>query len=480
MGTAKSASGALSGALTINAVAGGLLDEVRISAMVRSQQIQGKTTLLIPLADQLLWNINNVQTTGQTAKLPFTMWQGTPAGQVQFLFSSPLPGPMIINFFDTVSSPVSFMWSKNGDPVFFSTTGLAVSATLRDTSHEGHLDMIDLKWTDNSTIKTPLPSINQLVLATVIVTLDGKVDSLHPISLVLDAANKVIHIVLAENKSKARSNYETGWVDGSAKVILSDFKITSDGKPLVVTQVIDGATPIPIAACYNNSSTSDSLWITFSEPLSHDTSASRDNMLRYTDTLTPPQRLMQLNPSFGARVGDKMLFVYSVNGGAHIIVPYTYRIGETFNIGLNAPTVEISYCSNNKLIDKINVGPNPVSQINPPSITITTPTGQTITKNGVKIQVVLTRPIVGPNSKPELEGFLTIFDAVGNVILDNEPLLPEAGKPRNLSVVWNCKNIRGSAVGNGTYLSRIKVRNISSNYTELADRPPVIGVKKEK
>ncbi|HEX7510309.1 MAG TPA: LamG domain-containing protein, partial [Chitinivibrionales bacterium] len=382
MATATAAAGAIPTALSISSISGGLLDEVRISSVVRSKQIQGKTIVQLPLASQLLWNINNVQTTGQTARLPFAMLQGVPAGQVQFMFSSSLPGPMIINFFDTSSSPVSIMWSKNGDPVLFSTTGLAVSATLRDTSHEGHLDMIDLKWSENSTIATPLPAVGQLVLSVTIVTLDGKGDTLHPAGVVLDAANKVIHIILSENNSKARGKYETGWVDGSAKIVISpDLKITTDGKPIVITQIIDGATPIPTSSCYANSQNLDSLWVTFSEPLTKDTSVSKNNILRDSTT----QRLTQLGPTFSGRVGDRMLFVFPINGGNHLIVPYSNKISEFFSPGPNSPTVEISYCSNNKLIEKILVGPNPVSQTNPPDIKITAPDGTQISAKGIKI-----------------------------------------------------------------------------------------------
>jgi len=59
--------------------------------------------------------------TSPTATLGAEMWQGATKGKVQFQFKSPRPGPVIINFFDTMSTP-PIIWSKNGDPVNFIVT----------------------------------------------------------------------------------------------------------------------------------------------------------------------------------------------------------------------------------------------------------------------------------------------------------------------------------------------------------------------
>ena len=710
MAPAASASGSLSGTLTIGPFSNGLIDEFRISGTVRSSQIQGKTVLQIPLAPQLLWNISGAATNGQTAALPFTMWQGPPRGQTQFQFSSAQPGPMIINFFDTSSSPLPLMWSKNGDPVVFTTTGLAVSATLRDTSHEGHLDMIDLTWTDNSTIKTPLPGADQFVATLVIQTLDGKWDTLHASTLVLDSANKTLHIILRENNTLVKGNYETGWlnativltnikmtangkpfivgpiIDGAtpipasacyapaaksdslyitfsepltrdssagpenivrylqdgvtyqtlqslnpsivrttsdgkmlfvfpftsmphsvtaydydigeqfspgpnspivpidycyavslidtvsatlrdstheghldmidltwtdistvktplpgvdqfiatlviqtldgkwdtlhaatvvldsanktlhiilrenntlvkgnyetgwlnATIILTDIKMTTDGKSFVVGPIIDGATPIPISACYAPAAKNDSLYITFSEPLTRDSSARPENILRYLQDGVTYQTLQSLNPSIVRPTSDgKMLFVFPY-ASTHSVSAYDYTIGEQFSPGPNSPIVPIDYCYPVSLIDKVKVGPNPFvpNSSDLALINVVTPDGKTITTKGIKVEVILKRPAIA-NNKQVVFGSLMIFDAVGNVILNKAQLLPEVGKITNLAIGWDGKNKKGMIVAGGTYLTRIRVWFVDPNTNhiaqdEIASPPTLIGIKTKK
>jgi hypothetical protein len=99
----------------------GCLDEVRISAFARTFTLQGKTLLQIPTADSILWKINDSLSKSPFASIAQEMWQGASKGKVQFQFMNPKPGPMIINFFDTMSTP-SIIWSKNGDPVNFIVT----------------------------------------------------------------------------------------------------------------------------------------------------------------------------------------------------------------------------------------------------------------------------------------------------------------------------------------------------------------------
>ena len=480
MATAAAASGSLAGTLTIGPVSGAV-DEVRISSTVRSSQIQGKTVLQIPLAPQLSWNISGAATNGQTAPLPFTMWQAAPRGQAQFQFSSALPGPMVINFFDTSSSPLPLMWSKNGDPVLFTTTGVTVSAALRDSTHEGHLDIIDLTWPDSVTVKTPLPGTDELIATLVIRTLDNKWDTLHAAALVLDAANKTLHIMLRENNTNVQGSYETGWLE--AKIVLTDIKMTIDGRPFIVGPIIDAAAPIPASACYAPAAKEDSLYITFSEPLTMDSSARPENMLRYLQDGVTYQTLQSLNPSIvRITANGKMLFVFPYAATTHRISAYTYSIGEQFPRGPKSPVVPIDYCYASSLIDKVKAGPNPVVLNDPasPTITITSPDGRSITKPGIKIEVTLKRPATDKDNKQIIEGSVTIFDAVGNTIQDKTQLMQEDGKPIVLSTVWDGKNKKGMYVAGGTYLGRITVRNTASGQVETASPPTLIGVKTKK
>jgi hypothetical protein len=79
----------------------------------------------------LSWNIKNTVVTGASTKLFPEMW-GSMKGKTQFLFTRTAPGSVIVNFFDTLANG-QLMWSKNGDPVNFSSTevynGKAVQTT---------------------------------------------------------------------------------------------------------------------------------------------------------------------------------------------------------------------------------------------------------------------------------------------------------------------------------------------------------------
>jgi hypothetical protein len=217
---------------------------------------------------------------------------------------------------------------------------LPVIATLRDTSHDGFLDMIDIEWTDNSIIKTPLPSVGQVVAAVSIITLNGKRDSLHPVDINLDSAYKVIHIILCQNTMVSHNNdYETGWVD--AKIVLSaDLAMTTDGKPLAVTHVIDGAVPIPVIACCIPGPNSDSLWIMLSEPIIRDFSSKPSAML-YLQNGRAPVLLSSLSPIFADSLRGWILFVFNSPDGKHVIVADSNKIAEQFNPGPNSPPIRI-------------------------------------------------------------------------------------------------------------------------------------------
>jgi hypothetical protein len=114
---------AVSGAFTIGNFSGGLLDEVRLSDSARTSTVFNRIVLQIPLAENLTWNINSAIITGAAAVLSPGMWRGISSGRLSFQFTRPSAGAVIVNFFDTLTSG-QLMWSKNGDPVNFSMTGI--------------------------------------------------------------------------------------------------------------------------------------------------------------------------------------------------------------------------------------------------------------------------------------------------------------------------------------------------------------------
>jgi hypothetical protein len=465
MATEASANGAISGTLTVGTFTNGLLDEFRISGVVNSSQIQGQTVLTIPTSSSITWNING----GGSPWLPATMWQ---AGQLKFLFTSSLPGSVIINFFDT--SSVAIMWSKNGDPVTFTTTGTVVNATLLDTSHDGYLDGINLVWTDAISIVSPIPTVKELVASVIITTLDGKTDTLHPSALILDAANKTIRIVLTQNSGY----WETGWKN--ATVVLNNIEMTTSGKYFVLGSVIDGATPIPVSSCYEPSYAStpdlhDSLYVTFSEPLpvTNGPGVDSSNILRYnaSDNVTYTS-LVSLHPNSVYTSDGKMVFVFPyTTGGTHAIEANIYKLSEKFPTGPNSTlTAAIPLCYPVPYTDTttytVLVGPSPY--IIGTKSTIKTSDGSVIQATGVKIQIKINQPAIqdtdGNGTKDTIiKGTMTVFDAVGNVLSNSIGIPDYSGSDYAVSFIWPATNKRGSRVAGGTYLGRVTLLNTRSN-----------------
>lgn len=124
-----SASSPISGTLIISDSRWGVLDEVRLSACVRTSEIQGTTVLQIPCSENLQWKIGAATSDLPSATLPSSLWQGVSKGSAQFQVTSLVPGPVIINFLDMLSSP-SFIWSVNGDPITFGTNGSPVKHSV--------------------------------------------------------------------------------------------------------------------------------------------------------------------------------------------------------------------------------------------------------------------------------------------------------------------------------------------------------------
>jgi flagellar hook assembly protein FlgD len=95
---------------------------------------------------------------------------------------------------------------------------------------------------------------------------------------------------------------------------------------------------------------------------------------------------------------------------------------------------------------------------------VTYPDGSTEQLKGQKVEIRLKRPILGSNGKQEVLGWLTIFDAVGNVLVKDKPLGME--NATMLSMGWNGLNSSGMKVAGGTYLGRYVVKNIVNGETK--------------
>jgi hypothetical protein len=322
--------------LIIGNFTGGLLDEVRISQFVKTMVLQGKTLLEIPTAQNIRWKIDERISESPTTILTPEMWNSTVKGNLQFLFADLLPGSVIINFFDTLTSPPK-MWSKNGGPVLFRTTPLIVSATLKDTSHDGHLDMIDLTWTDNILLKAYLPNVNAFIQTLIITTMDGKADTLHAVTLIPDQAKKTIHIILNQNTGKT---LETEWKEPT-KIFLADVPMTIDGKPFVVGLVIDSAAPIPTFACCCPAKNEDTVKITFSEDIMTD-SIALAMLIRARGEIK--NSLASFNPISKKKNNLMVIVIPVVSGQEHTMRVPSDQIQEVFITEASSPSVPLDSC----------------------------------------------------------------------------------------------------------------------------------------
>jgi hypothetical protein len=174
-----------------------------------------------------------------------------------------------------------------------------------------------------------------------------------------------------------------------------------------------------------------------------------------------------------------IVFPY-VSSGAHAIYAYDYQIQESFASGPMSPAVPIDFCYPVSLIDTVKAGPNPMSfpgMTHGPMITYSDGTTKQIF--GLKVEIRLKRPVDNAFGKQEIFGWLTIFDAVGNVLLENEPLGKESAE--KLSMGWDAKNKAKMQVAGGTYLARYVVRQIVNGEMKKEEAGKIkLGVRTTK
>ena len=339
------------------------------------------------------------------------------------------------------------------------TVPIPVTATLLDTNHDGHLDMINITWIDTNTINSIMPSAAAFIRNLNLISLDGQYDSLHAIALVPDLANKTIHIILQENKGPI---YETGWQ--TATVTLTKIPMTADGKPFTVIKVVDGADPVIKQVYYIPGETKDSLIVIFSEPIDWTTTTINPNDLFVVLNNGDKFPITNFTPLSISKLSDRI--VYELPHGK--VIP-----GDSIYVP-NNPIVPIVLGPSVGLILSIQVRANPfvvgvtevpVSQRNASDPAL-----------GTKIWVVLNKPPLGTSGAQVIIGTVTIFDAVGNVVVKNTSMKIDGSN--NLAFVWDGKNKSGMKVSYGTYLARVRVNEPSTGRKD--SRQINVGVKSQK
>ncbi len=323
---------------------------------------------------------------------------------------------------------------------------IPVTATLLDTNHNGHIDRIDITWTDTSTINQVMPTVAQFIQTLQITTLDGQKVTLTAVSIQPDLANKTIHIILSENTGNV---YETAW-QPNPSIILTNWPMSTSGSPFVVTAVVNGTRPVIRSVCFAPMPGADTLHVVYSSPIAGLNPAIDPNNAFLLFTSSGQYPFAANNPPASVHA-DMLVYVFPSNtlSGLDSIVDGA------------RPAFHLSTCGNVSIVVKSIATVNPFmpgKSIIPPNQRNGGPA------TGTRIEVLLIPAIVGD----KVTGTVSIFDAVGNVVVNRIPMFLDitAVSGPKLSWGWDGKTRTGSWAAPGTYLARITISDPAQNTTQ--------------
>jgi hypothetical protein len=352
-------------------------------------------------------------------------------------------------------------------PVIPDSGRIPVTATLRDTSGDGHLDRIDLTWNDTSSIKPTMPSIASFIAALQLTLPNGTPVTLSAVAIVPDLANKTIHVILREN---AGGPLETEWQ--RATVRLGTVPMSQNGKRMYVTRVLDGAGPVIERIEYRASrgTGGDSLRVIFSEPVNCQqlTALPPESLFIYYDKSNPAGTVLNGSTYAGT---CPTTFVREVTivlkATTFRVTPWEDRIGlpgGSISVAdsagnhppANGKSVAIEGGGKNSI--ELTVSPNPAS----PNREIDSRVRQayaniigTETK-GMIISIYSKIPLKPISTGPQgaVYGTADLYDAVGNLVQSKLPV-KAASEPGVYGVYWSIRNRNTRIVGNGIYLAMV-------------------------
>jgi fibro-slime domain-containing protein len=330
-----------------------------------------------------------------------------------------------------------------GSATITATGPVPVTAILFDNDGDGHLDRVDLVLPDSVSLAAVLPAVKQLIVSMDIVSDDGG----RSVTLVADTGTsltkegtRIVHVTLRENFS---GTLETGWSQSS--ILLSDVPMTSDGRPMYVTAVVDSAEPVVKSICFVPMPSADTLNIVFSEPagkaappLDEYTIISiTDNKGAVVPLTGASSRLKTVN-----KQGDGFLYVFQ---------PNTFTGLDSLKAGTRSFPVEL--CGDVSVVVKSRAINNPFipgQSILPVSLR---PNNEP--QSGMRIEVQLMRAIASDLKTGKVKVSFSIFDAVGNTIVEKTDMKEDLGTDSLTAYFdWQGKTKKGAAAAPGTYLVR--------------------------
>jgi fibro-slime domain-containing protein len=337
-------------------------------------------------------------------------------------------------------------------------SAIPVTAILLDKNGNGHLDQIDIVYPDNVTLLPALPSARAWVLSAGIISDDGNT----PVTLVIDTmtlgVGDTIHVFLREN---AGPTLETGWpTPADAHVTLSAAPMSTEQRAFVVDSVVDGTSPVIKSVCFIPASGGDTLHVVFSEPVTPANMPGSAN-----GYFTIQNNGAPTGDTAGTIVpqGERFLYVYR---------PNTLTDLDSVKEGTRPP-FPLDLCGGVPIVTDYHVASNPFTPGKSPI-----PSNQQDQTHpvsfGTRIEVSLIRAIQQDLLSGKVTGTITIFDAVGNTILDKQPMSTDLVRTK-IFKTWDGKTSKGKIAGGGTYVARIVIDDLVRNRTDVVRQ--AIGVK---
>jgi fibro-slime domain-containing protein len=317
-----------------------------------------------------------------------------------------------------------------------------VTATLLDVNHNGHLDQIDIVLPDSVALGATLPTVQQLITSMNIVSTDGG----KPVTLIASSmtveGTRTIHVYLTENTG---STLETGWTSASIK--LTDVSVTADGRPIYVAQIIDGAAPVIKSVCFAPTPNNDELRVYFSEPVQNLSPPLDPNYLFSLYTENGKYQFTSTSPTV---VKYKDWFVY--------VFPPTTLSGLDSLVETGRPTFYLSLCGDVSIVVGSRIIGNPFT----PGKTLVPVTGTVDLRPGTRVEVSIL-PALKAKLAPggTIKGSVTIFDAVGNMVVDKSDLAADITNAK-LYFIWDGKTKKSSMASAGSYLARVVIEDLEN------------------
>ncbi|NLW32923.1 MAG: VWA domain-containing protein [Fibrobacter sp.] len=344
-------------------------------------------------------------------------------------------------------------------PLVLADKPVNVTAAVYDTNGEGHIDLIMLSIEQDYSLPAEIPNVNSAISSIMIKPIFSNIENkLHPISLVKGETSNQLVMVIDEN---LHTELETGWDEFT--ISFDSSFVSGEGMQFKLRQVYDNAGPViskatVFPAALESKGQYDTLRVEFSEPiLWTGKTPSPDKLFNFFTgnssgrDLRAFKGLLSRSILYFDSVSIKIMmdngFVFKPNTDSlNIIYNRSEGTGEIRDLSETWPhannrKVPVNYQKNNEFT--VTICPNPYN----PDIVQNNGLG----KSGMAI-------IVECDTIASLySGKVTIFDALGNIVLRDKKMLEGSLNDLWLSYVWDARDDNRRDVGRGVYFAKIIV-----------------------